>query len=156
MTLLFEDIAEGQRLPTLCVDVTATLVVLGAMASRDWRPMHHDHAFAVERQGLKDIFLNTPNQAAWFERYITDWTGPYGRLGRMTFRMKGSVFPGDPMTIDGTVTALDVDGTGCGWVGLALDLRVGDDSRTSCTARVALPTAPDDNPWARRGARWAP
>ena len=154
--MLFADVEEGERLPTLRVDVTATLVVLGAMASRDWRPMHHDHGFAVERQGLRDIFLNTPNQAAWFERYVTDWTGPYGRLGRMTFRMKGSVFPGDTMTIDGTVTALDLDDTGCGWAGLALDLRVGEETRTACTARVAVPTTPDDNPWARRGERWRP
>ncbi len=156
MTLLFGDITEGQRLPTLSVDVTATLVVLGAIASRDWRPMHHDHGFAVERQGLRDIFLNTPNQAAWFERYLTDWTGPYGRLGRMTFRMKSSVFPGDVMTIDGTVDALDLDDTGCGWVGLAVELRVGGDSRTSCSARLAVPTEPGDNPWARRGERWKP
>jgi len=156
MTLLFGDITEGQRLPTLSVDVTATLVVLGAIASRDWRPMHHDHGFAVERQGLRDIFLNTPNQAAWFERYLTDWTGPYGRLGRMTFRMKSSVFPGDVMTIDGTVDALDLDDTGCGWVGLAVELRVGGEPRTSCSARLAVPTEPGDNPWARRGERWKP
>lgn len=154
--LLFADVASGQQLPTLRVDVTATLVVLGAMASRDWRPMHHDYAFAVHRQGLKDIFLNTPNQAAWFERYITDWTGPYGRLGRMTFRMKGSVFPGDTMLIDGTVSGVSLDDTGCGWVDLALDLHVGDASKTTCTARVALPTTPDDNPWDRRGERWKP
>ncbi|HVM66206.1 MAG TPA: hypothetical protein VMU14_15165 [Acidimicrobiales bacterium] len=156
MTVYFNDISEGQRLPTLSVDVTATLVVLGAMASRDWRPMHHDHGFAVERQGLKDIFFNTPNQAAWFERYITDWTGPYGRLGRMTFRMKGSVFPGDTMTIDGTVTSLELDDTGCGWAGLALDLSVAGEAKTTCSARVAVPTNPDDNPWDRRGERWKP
>ena len=52
-------------------------------------PMHHDHDFAVNRNGTRDIFLNTPNQAAWFERYLTDWSGPKGRLGRMKFRMKG-------------------------------------------------------------------
>ncbi len=61
--------------------------------------MHHDHDFAVNRNGTQDIFLNTPNQAAWFERYVTDWTGPKGRLGRMKFRMKGSVFPGDTMVM---------------------------------------------------------
>ena len=77
--------------------------MLGALAARDWRPMHHDHDFAVNRNGTQDIFLNTPNQAAWFERYVTDWTGPTGRLGRMKFRMKGSVFPGDTMVIRATV-----------------------------------------------------
>ena len=154
--VLLSDAVVGLELPSLAVDVTPTLVVLGAMASRDWRPMHHDHAFAVHHQGLKDIFLNTPNQAAWFERYLTDWTGPFGRLGRMTFRMRSSVFPGDTMVLAGTVTAVEVDDTGCGWVSVGVDLRVGDDVRTTCSARLALPTTPDDNPWARRAARWKP
>ena len=156
LPLLFSDVTLGQELPRLEVDVTPTLVVLGAMASRDWRPMHHDYAFAVHRQGLKDIFLNTPNQAAWFERYLTDWTGPHGRLGRMTFRMKGSVFPGDTMVLAGTVDTLDTDETGCGWVGLAVSLRVGDEAKTTCSVRLALPTTGDDNPWDRRGERWKP
>jgi len=44
-------------------------VLIGALAARDWRPMHHDYDFAVNRNGTKDIFMNTPNQAAWFERF---------------------------------------------------------------------------------------
>src|SRR4051812_50204722 len=96
-------------LPELRYEVTATTVVLGALATRDWRPMHHDHDFAVNRNGTQDIFLNTPNQAAWFERYVTDWTGPNGRLGRMKFRMKGSVFPQDRMGFTATVEDVAVD-----------------------------------------------
>lgn len=156
MTLLHGDVVVGSAIPPLTYEVTATTVVLGALASRDWRPMHHDHGFAVERNGLKDIFLNTPNQAAWFERFLTDWTGPTARLGRMTFRMKGSVFPGDTMVFGGTVTASSVDAVGCGWLELALDLRVADEVKTSCTARVAVPTSSDDNPWTRRAERWIP
>ena len=156
MTLVLDDVAVGQQVPPLSFDVTATIVVLGAIASRDWRPMHHDHDFAVHHQGLKDIFLNTPNQAAWFERYLTDWTGPCGRLGRMTFRMKGSVFPGDTMVLEGTVTDVDVDDTGCGWAGLAVTLSVGGDVKSACSARIAIPTSPDDNPWSRRGDEWRP
>ena len=60
--LTIDQVSEGQDLPELSVDVTATTVVLGAMASRDWRPMHHDKDFAVERNGLKNIFINTPKQ----------------------------------------------------------------------------------------------
>ncbi len=154
--MILADVAEGQALPSLAVDVTATLVVLGAIASRDWRPMHHDHDFAVNRNGTKDIFLNTPNQAAWFERYLTDWSGPKGRLGRMKFRMKGSVFPGDTMVLAGTVTSVDVDETGCGWVGIDVALTVDGEVKTSCEARIALPTSDDDNPWTRRGNAWRP
>lgn len=153
---LLDAVAVGDTLPTLTYDVTATTVVLGALATRDWRPMHHDYDFAVNRNGTQDIFLNTPNQAHWFERYVTDWTGPKGRLGRMTFRMAGSVFPKDTMAFNATVTEVERDDTGCGWVALAITLTVEGAVKTSCTARVALPVDADDNPWSRTGDRWTP
>lgn len=146
----------GDALPDLVYDVSATTIVLGALAARDWRPMHHDHDFAVNRNGTQDIFMNTPNQAAWFERYVTDWTGPTGRLGRMKFRMAGSVFPGDTMVMRATVEAVETDTTGCGWAELAVTLSVGDAVATHCTVRVALPVDAADNPWNRRGDRWQP
>ena len=149
-------VKEGDALPEMPVEVNATLVILGALASRDWRPMHHDRDFAINRNGVKDIFLNTPNQAAWFERYVTDWTGPYGRLGRMKFRMKASVFPGDTMVFSGSVRALSTDARGCGWADLAIDLKVGEKIVTQCEARVALPVREGDNPWARKLEQWQP
>lgn len=154
--LTLDGVRAGDELPELSYPVTATTVVLGALASRDWRPMHHDHDFAVNRNGTRDIFLNTPNQAAWFERFVTDWTGPTGRLGRMTFRMRGSVFPGDTMVMRGVVESTEVDATGCGWASLSVSLTVGGDVKTDCAVRVALPTAVDDNPWTRRGDAWRP
>jgi acyl dehydratase len=156
VSLRFDDVTAGDQIEPLAYDVTATTVVLGALATRDWRPMHHDHQFAVERNGVKDIFLNSPNQAAWFERYVTDWTGPRGRLGRVKFRMKGSVFPGDTMVLAGTVRSAEVDHTGCGWAELDVTLSVDGDVKTECAVRVAVPTGDDDNPWARRGDRWQP
>lgn len=155
-SITLADVHEGEVLPELAYPVTATTVVLGALASRDWRPMHHDHDFAVNRNGTQDIFLNTPNQAAWFERYVTDWTGPKGRLGRMKFRMKGSVFPGDTMVMRATVEGVETDDAGCGWASLLVTLSVGDELKTDCSARVALPTSDDDNPWTRRGHDWRP
>ena len=154
--LLLSDVQPGDALPELAVDVTATTVVLGALAARDWRPMHHDYDFAVNRNGTQDIFLNTPNQAAWFERFITDWTGPKGRLGRMKFRMKGSVYPKDRMVFTATVEDVTIDDAGCGWASLLVTLAVDGDTKTDCSVRVALPTTPDDNPWSRRGDQWIP
>ena len=154
--LLLGDVAVGDALPALDYEVSATTVVLGALATRDWRPMHHDKDFAVHRNGTQDIFLNTPNQAAWFERYLTDWTGPHGRLARVTFRMKGSVFPGDTMSLRGEVESTEVDEVGCGFATVAVSLSVDGDVKTTCAARIAVPTSVDDNPWARRGDRWRP
>lgn len=149
-------IRAGEALPPLGHDVTATTVILGALATRDWRPMHHDRDFAIERSGVKDIFINTPNNTAWFERYITDWTGPKGRLGRLRFRMKRSIFPGDRMTFDGRVTSVGADAAGCHWVELDLTVSVADQVCTECRARVAVPADAADNPWKRRGEQWRP
>jgi acyl dehydratase len=155
-TLTIADVAVGEVLPSLSYEVSATTVVLGALATRDWRPMHHDYKFATERNGTDDIFLNTPNQAAWFERYLTDWTGPRGRLGRMTFRMRGSVFPDNTMTFESTVSTIETDDTGCAWVGVDVTLSVDGDVKTTCSARIAVPIDEDDNPWDRMGERWVP
>ena len=156
MNLLLGKVHEGDQLPELSYDVSATTIVLGALAARDWRPMHHDYDFAVNRNGTKDIFMNTPNQAAWFERFITDWSGPKGRLGRMKFQMLGSVFPGDTMVLAGTVEDVEIDDTGCGWATILVRLTVDGELMTACTARIALPASDDDNPWTRRGDQWRP
>jgi acyl dehydratase len=154
--LVLSDVSVGDQLPPLTYDVTAATVVLGALATRDWRPQHHDFKFATERNGVKDIFLNSPNQLAWFERYVTDWTGPTGRLGRLSFRMIDSIFPGDTMVFTATVSSVDTDDTGCGWAGVDITVKVGDKVCTTCKGRVALPTSADDNPWTRRGESWQP
>ena len=151
-----DQVLPGDVLPEVSHDVTATTVVLGALASRDWRPMHHDYRFATERNGTRDIFLNTPNQLAWFERAATDWTGPKGRLGRMSFRMRDPVFPDERMTISATVTAVPVDGSGCGWAELDLTLHADGRTCTTGTARIALPMSASDNPWLRHGDEWRP
>jgi acyl dehydratase len=154
--LTADQIEKGVELPPLTVEVSATTVVLGALASRDWRPLHHDRDFAIHRIGAKNIFLNAPAQAAWFERYLTDWSGPKGRIGRMKFRMRDSVFPGDTMAFDGVVEKLETDARGCSWADVALTLRVGEQIRTSCQARIALPSRTGDNPWIRRDEDWKP
>lgn len=155
-SLTLDQVAQGDTLPTLTHEVTATSVILGALASRDWRPMHHDRDFAQQRNGTRDIFMNTPNQAAWLERFITDWAGPKARIGRYKFRMGDSICPGDTMVFSGTVQSVEADEQGCGWVGLSIQLSVGDQVKTQFTARVALPRNSDDNPWARTGEDWRP
>ena len=154
--LVLDRLTAGQQLPELGYDVTATTVVLGALATRDWRPMHHDKDFAQKRNGVRDVFLNTPNLAHWFERYITDWTGPRGRPGRMKFFMRGSVFAGDRMVFRGEVKGVETDAAGCGWATVDVNVSVQGQVMTACTARIALPTGAHDNPWRRTGPAWNP
>jgi acyl dehydratase len=139
----------GDALPTLEVPLSARVIIRGAAASRDWQPQHHDHKWAVERAGARDIFMNTPALAGWLERYLTDWTGPYGRLGRLTFKMRRPMCAGDTLVFDGEVTS-----AGDGWVDVALKLTVDGELATEGTARVAVPKHDGENPWQRED--WSP
>lgn len=154
--ILLGDVAVGATLPELAKDVKPVTVVLGAMASRDWRPQHHDYKFATEHNGLENIIMNTPNLAAWFERYLTDWSGPKGRLGRIKFRMKDSVYPGETMRFLGTVKAVGPVRNDVGWVDVAIELRAGEKLCVGCDARIAIPATADANPWKLKGEEWAP
>ena len=58
-----DDVTAGQALPELAHDVTTTTIVQGAAAAHVWRPMHHDRDYAVERQGVRDVFMDTQTQA---------------------------------------------------------------------------------------------
>ena len=99
--------------------------------------------------------MNTPNLAAWFERYLTDWTGPKGRLGKIKFRMKNSVFPGDTMVFAGKVTAVGRRRSGVGWVDVSVELTAGDEELRRLQARMACPRAPTTTPGAK-GDAWKP
>ncbi len=150
-----EQVAIGDQLPVLAIEVTPRTVVMGASASRDWQPQHHDHVHCTQVANLPDIFLNTPHQAGYMERFLTDWAGPHARLAKLGFRMKKSVIPGDTMVFTGTVTDVVSDGDGVE-VTVEVELRVGEDVVTYCSARVVLPRTVNDNPWNRRGAAWTP
>ena len=74
-TRRFEDVKVGEELPPLDVATTAALVVGGALASRDFTPVHHDKA-AAQAQGLPDVFMNILTTNGFVGRYVTDWAGP--------------------------------------------------------------------------------
>lgn len=144
----------GDRLPELRTPVTATTVIQGAIASRDWQPQHHDHAWAV-RVGTKDIFMNTPNQGGWISRFLTDWSGPTARLARFAYKMRVSIYPGDTMVINGTVSKKYTDRTGCNWIDVAVEVKAGDNVCTLVNATLALPEkAGAELPWQRSPDRW--
>lgn len=124
-------VTKGDTLPVLEVKILARHVVMGASSSRDWQPQHHDTHWATERVKVKDIFLNTPNQAGWIERYLTDWTGPGGQLQKLRFRMKESVCAGDVLRFDATVTGVDGDD-----IDLDVRLTVEGVLATECEARI--------------------
>lgn len=98
----------GDTLPPLEIPVTRTLIVAGAIASRDYQDVHHDAALAREK-GSPDIFMNILTTNGLVGRYITDHLGPAAVLRKVAIRLGAPNHPGDTMTLTGTVTALDGD-----------------------------------------------
>jgi|TARA_B110000967_G_scaffold77588_1_gene80208 acyl dehydratase len=154
--LIFSQVEVGSRLAVLEFDITTTVVIAGALANRDYSQLHHDRGYAQEEAGHKDIFVNTQHQAAFFERYLYDWSGSLGRMGRMNFAMKNVVYAGERISIEGHVCETDIDAQGCAWAKLKLTLSVGSSVSTECEVKYALAIDENDNPWLRQGKDWKP
>ena len=111
-TLAFASLRVGDELTPLEIDVTATVVVAGAIATRDFMPVHHDRDYA-NAQGAPDIFMNILSDTAYCSRFLTDWAGPDARVRRLAIRLGVPMFPGSTLRFTGTVTRCDpLDGVG--------------------------------------------
>jgi acyl dehydratase len=98
----------GDELPALVVDVTATVIVSGAIASRDFMPVHHDREYA-QAQGAPDIFMNILSDTGYCSRFLTDWAAD-ARIRRIAIKLGVPVHPGHTMTYTGQVTGVRDDG----------------------------------------------
>jgi acyl dehydratase len=100
----FDDVQVGDDLPPLEIPLTRSLIVATAIASRDYQDVHHDPSLAVQR-GSKDIFMNILSTNGFVGRYVTDWAGPDAKIRSVSIRLGVPNYPGDTMTMTGSVTA---------------------------------------------------
>ncbi len=138
-TRRYDSIVIGEKLPPLTIGVTAGLIVGGAIASRDFTPVHHEKA-AAQAAGLPDVFMNILTSNGLMYRYVTDWSGPETTLKRIDVKLGAPNLPGMVMTITGEVTARD-DAAG------TVDISVSGDNNVwgnhmAGMVRVALPKEP--------------
>ena len=111
-TLQYENVEVGQTLPDLVIDLTPTVIVSTAIASRDYQDVHHDRDLAQQR-GSKDIFMNILSSNGFVGRFVTDWAGPEAILKRVAIRLGAPNYPYDKMTMTGEVKSKSVvDGEG--------------------------------------------
>ena len=134
-TLSVADVGVGDELGELAIPITRTLIVAGAIASRDYQDVHHDHELAAER-GSPDIFMNILTTNGLVGRYVTDWAGPGARLVDVDIRLGAPNYPGDTMVMRGRVTEVD-RASGTVVVGLRGSNRIGD--HVTGVVRLVLP-----------------
>ena len=136
-TLDWHAVQVGDELSAFVIDMTATRIVAGAIATRDFMPVHHDRAYA-NSQGAPDIFMNILSDTGYCSRFLTDWAGPEAMIKKLAIRLGVPVFPGSTLTYTGAVTATSLaDGEGVVEVELRATNDLGD--HVTGTAVLTLP-----------------
>jgi acyl dehydratase len=102
-------IAVGDELPAFDLLVTTTVIVAGAIASRDFMPAHHDPEFA-RTQGAPDMFMNILTTNGYVARFVTDWAGPEAMLRSIKIRLGVPAVPGQPLRFSGRVVGVREEG----------------------------------------------
>ncbi len=101
-TLRAAEVRAGDALAPCPVPITTTLIVAGAIASRDYQDVHHDKGAAI-RRGTPDIFMNILTSSGLVARYVTDWAGPEALLTALRIRLGAPNHPGDTLLLEGRV-----------------------------------------------------
>ena len=100
------DIAVGAQLPELALEISPTVIIAAALASRDFERVHHDRSYAAA-SGMRDIFLNILATNGFVVRFVTDWAGPDAIVKQSSIRLGVPHFAGEVLTFSGSVTRVD-------------------------------------------------
>jgi acyl dehydratase len=136
-TLDWSAIRVGDPITPMRIDVTATVVVAGAIATRDFMPVHHDRDYAAT-QGSPNIFMNIITDNGYCSRFLTDWAGPEAMVRKVAIRLGVPAYAGSKLEFTGSVTGKsEQDGEGL----VEVELRATNDQgdHLSGTAVIGLP-----------------
>jgi len=111
-SLRSSEVAVGDELPAFALPVTSTVIVAGAIASRDFMPAHHDAEYA-KSQGAPDLFMNILTTNGYVARFITDWAGPEAIVRKIAIRLGAPAVPGQPLRFSGQVLQATEEGNEC-------------------------------------------
>ena len=101
-TRTYDGVQVGDELPELVIELTPTVIISTAIASRDYQDVHHDRDLA-EKKGSKDIFMNILSTNGFVGRFVTDWAGPNAVMKSVKIRLGVPNYPYDTMRMTGEV-----------------------------------------------------
>jgi acyl dehydratase len=136
-TLDWNTIEIGDPVTPMKIDVTPTRVVAGAIATRDFMPVHHDREYAAT-QGAPHIFFNIMTDNGYCSRFLTDWGGPETMVRKIAIRLGVPAYANTKLEYTGTVTGKSqVNGEGI----VEIEFRATNDQgdHVTGTAVIGLP-----------------
>jgi acyl dehydratase len=96
----------GQVTEATVIPITPSFVIATALATHDFYAIHHDVDWA-RSIGQPDIFTNILTTTGLVAGVMTKWGGPAVRLLSTDLRLFTPNYPGDALTLQGRVTAVD-------------------------------------------------
>ena len=100
--LYWEDIVEGDGIPPVSLEITRNRIVMIISATRDIFPLHHDPDFA-RSAGYRAPVVATAFLQGLLGRCLTDWTGPAGKIRRLSLMLRAPSYAGDTVSVSGRV-----------------------------------------------------
>lgn len=137
--VFYEDVAVGDRMPTLTVTVDETQLFFFSAATYNGHRIHYDKEWARTVEGYDDVLVHGPLQAALLARAIGDWIGGRGRLVSFSVQNRAVAYPGQPLSFGGEVTGKRLTESGAGLLDLEIAGRRDDTVLMPGTATVELP-----------------
>ena len=107
--LYYEDVKEGNELPTLIKHPTPRQLVMWAGASGDFTEIHYDKDFALS-QGLPGIIVHGDLTNAFLAQLITDWMGELGTFKKLRTSNRDMLIPDTDIFLKGKVSKKYIEG----------------------------------------------
>ena len=99
----FEDVQEGQEIPTLTLHCDSQRLVMWAAASGDFYQIHYDKEFA-QAAGLPDRIVHGALKHALLGRLLQQWVGYGGRVVRVACQYRGIDMVDQDVTAKGAIS----------------------------------------------------
>jgi acyl dehydratase len=98
----FEDVHEGQEIPTLTEKSTSQRLVMWAAGSGDFYQIHYDKDFA-QGNNLPDRITHGALKHALLGRLLHEWAGDAGRVRRVACQYRGMDMVNEDVICHGVV-----------------------------------------------------
>ena len=99
----FEDIDEGDEIPTLVKNCSTQQLVQWAAASGDFYQIHYDPDFA-RSTGLEGIIVHGALKNAFLGQLLHDWVGAKGTVKKFGCSYRGMDMPVQEITCRGVIS----------------------------------------------------
>ena len=117
--VFFEDVSEGQEIPSLKKDVSTVNILMYVAAVWLMDRIHFDEPFATKRRGLPGVVAPGNMGGDYYAQLLSELAGESGEVRKMSFQFRAFMLAGDVLEVGGRVVK-KTPGDGKGLVELEL------------------------------------